>query len=227
MMQRALHKLLAAVVATTLTCVTAGSAFAAQITDLIAERATQEYGPAMPANGRFSIRMDQSLPDSGEYIQEFWIDRDTGQFIANIITDRGGIQRVWGLAVLTVPVPVVNRRIMPNEIIAATDVETIEMPWARVHAFAVTEVAQLQGMQVRRMLSPGRPVHHQSVIPPIVVSRGQRVTIELQHGPLKLSAIGKAIGDAHKGQEVRVVNLASNKTIIAIALSDGVVEAQF
>ena len=32
---------------------------------------------------------------------------------------------------------------------------------------------------------------------------------------------------AHLGQEVRVVNLSSNKTITAIAKGDGLVEAQF
>ncbi len=205
----------------------AGPGLAAPVAELVAERAEQEYGPAMPSNGTFSVRMPGGLPTEGEFIQEFWVDQDSGQFIANLVTPQGNIRRIQGLAVLTVPVPVVNRRIQPDEIVAETDVETIDMPWARVHAFAITEVDHLAGMQVRRMLAPGRPVHRASVIPPIVVARGDRVTIELEFGPLRLSARGKAITDAHKGQEVRVVNLESNKTIVAVATADGVVEAQF
>ncbi|MGH1447624.1 MAG: flagellar basal body P-ring formation chaperone FlgA [Cognatishimia sp.] len=200
---------------------------AAEVKQLIAERTEQEYGPAMPNNGAFSIRMAQGAPAEAEYLQEFWVDKDTGQFIANVVTALGEIRRVHGLAILNVPVPVVNRRIQPEEIIRPEDIEMIEMPWARVHSFAITDVADLNGMQVRRMLSAGRPVHRQSVIPPIIVSRGERVMIELQYGPLQLTAHGKAIGDAHLGQEVRVINLASNKTILAIARADGMVEALF
>jgi flagella basal body P-ring formation protein FlgA len=121
----------------------------------------------------------------------------------------------------------VNRRVQPDEIIQPRDIEMIDMAWARVHAFAITDYEELVGMQVRRMLAPGRPVHHQSVTPPVIVSRGDQVTIELQYGALKLTAKGKAIADAHLGQEVRVVNLSSNKTITAIATGDGLVEAQF
>ncbi|MDC0739459.1 flagellar basal body P-ring formation chaperone FlgA [Cognatishimia sp. SS12] len=200
---------------------------AAPITELVAERAAAEYAVAMPENGYFSVRLADGLPRDGEYIQEFWVDQDTGQFIANVVSDRGTIQRVFGLAVLTVPIPMVNRRIQPEEIIQPQDIEMVDVPWARVHNFAVIERENLEGMQVRRMLAAGRPVHRQSVIPPIVVARGDRVTIQLQFGGMHLTAKGKAISDAHKGQELRVVNLASNKTIIAVARANGLVEAQF
>lgn len=206
---------------------TAQPSWAALITDLVAERAEQELGPALPPNGQFQIHLADGLPRDGQFIQEFWIDQSSGQFIANVVTLQGDVTRVWGLAVLSVPIPVVNRRVQPDEILQPRDIEMIEMAWARVHAFAITEYEDLVGMQVRRMLSPGRPVHHQSVTPPIIVSRGDKVTIELQHGPLQLTATGKAISDAHLGQEVRVVNLSSNKTITAIAKGDGLVEAQF
>ncbi|TDK50216.1 flagellar basal body P-ring formation chaperone FlgA [Antarcticimicrobium luteum] len=202
-------------------------AAAAQISALVAERATQEVGPGMPDKGFFNVRMAEGLPDQGDFIREFWIDRDTGQFIANVITDLGEVRRVWGVATLTQPVPVPVRRIMPDEIVQPEDIEMVDMPWARVNAYAVTENAALVGMQVRRMLSPGRPVQLQSVQPPIIVSRGERVTIQLNYGGLELSAEGKAISDAHLGQEVRVVNLSSNKTIVGIARADGLVEASF
>lgn len=202
-------------------------AAAAEISGLVAERATQDFGPAMPEKGYFKIRMAEGLPVEGEFIREFWIDRDTGQFIANVITDRGEVQRVWGLATLTLPVPVPVRRMMPDDIVQPEDVEMVELPWARVNAYAVTEAEGLVGMQVRRMLTPGRPVQLQSVMPPVIISRGERVTIQLNHGGLQLSAKGKAISDAHLGQEVRVVNLSSNKTIVGIARADGLVEASF
>ncbi|MDK3016726.1 flagellar basal body P-ring formation chaperone FlgA [Pseudodonghicola flavimaris] len=200
---------------------------AAEIADLVAERATREYGSEMPAKGTFNVRMSADLPTEGEFIREFWIDRDTGQFIANVVRDSGEVTRVWGLATLTLPVPVPVRRLMPDTIVQPEDVEMVELPWVRINAFAVTEREDLVGMQVRRMLSPGRPVQLQSVIPPVIISRGERVVIQLSYGGLQLSAKGRAISDAHLGQEVRVVNLSSNKTIVGIARADGVVEASF
>ena len=202
-------------------------AAAADIAGLVGERAAREFGPAMPENGYFDVRLADGLPRDGEFIREFWIDRDTGQFIANVVTERGAVQRVWGAATLTQPVPVPVRRIMPDAIVQPEDVKMVDLPWARVNAYAVTEIEDLVGMQVRRMLTPGRPVQIQSVQPPIIISRGERVTIRLSHGGLRLSAKGKAISDAHLGQEVRVVNLSSNKTIVGVARADGLVEASF
>lgn len=202
-------------------------AAAAEIAALVAERATQDFGPGLPEKGYFNVRLAEGLPHDGEFIREFWIDRDTGQFIANVVTDLGEVRRVWGMATLTQPVPVPVRRIMPETIVQPEDVEMVEMPWARVNAFAVTELDGLVGMQVRRMLTPGRPVQLQSVQPPVIISRGERVTIQLSYGGLELSAEGKAISDAHLGQEVRVVNLSSNKTIVGVARADGLVEADF
>jgi flagella basal body P-ring formation protein FlgA len=66
----------------------------------------------------------------------------------------------------------------------------------------------------------------QSVIPPILVSRGEQVKIELNRGALRLSTLGKAMSDAHLGQEIRVVNLSSNKMITATTIGDGLVEVR-
>jgi flagella basal body P-ring formation protein FlgA len=202
-------------------------ALATATTELVAERAVTELGPTMPDNGWFEVRLDADLPQDGEFISDFWIDKKSGQFIANMVTTSGDTKRIWGVAVLTVSIPVPIRRMLPDEIIGETDIEIIEMPWQRVNAYAVLTADDLLGKQVRRLLNQGRPVQLQSVIPPIVVSRGQLVTIEFYRGPLYLTAEGKAISDAHLGQEVKVVNLASKMTIVGIARGEGKVEVSY
>lgn len=197
---------------------------AASVSDLVAERAEQEFGAAMPQRGYFDIRMQDLAIDQGEYIREFWIDQQTGKFIANVVTETADVYRVWGAAVLTVPVPVPMERKMPDEIVTEADIRIVEMPWGRLGAFAIDDPEELVGMQVRRMLVPGRPVPRHSVIPPIIIARGDKVKIKLKHGALQLVAKGRAVTDAHLGQDVRVVNLSSNKTITAIARQEGIVE---
>ncbi|WP_372884243.1 flagellar basal body P-ring formation chaperone FlgA [Shimia sp.] len=199
-------------------------AAAVPVTELVAERAGQEFGAALPASGYFDVRLSGDGIRDGHYIQEFWIDDRSGKFIANVVTEAGDTHRVWGVATLTVPVPIPVLRKLPEEIVTEADVQIVAMPWARLGAFAITDAKDLIGMQVRRMLVPGRPVPRQSVIPPIVIARGDRVTIELTYGALRLEAKGRAVNDAHLGQEVRVVNLSSKKTITATAKASGLVE---
>ena len=206
--------------------VVAGPALAqaVPVTDLIEERAVAELGATLPAKAKLDIRMDEGMIKKGNFVQEFWIDPDSGQFIANVVTDSGVPQRVWGLAMVTLTVPVPNRRIVPDEIVRAQDVSLVEMPMQRVGSYAINEYDQLVGQQVRRMLVTGRPVPRNSVMPPRIISRGEKVKIRLTHGGLQLTAKGRALDDAHKGQELRVVNLSSNKALSTIAMAAGVVE---
>lgn len=199
-------------------------ASAIKVAELIEERALEELGRVIPVNGRIDIRMAQGAISEGEFVQEFWIDSDSGQFIANIVTEYGEAHRVWGLAVMTIQVPVPLHRMLPEEIVKLSDLAMVELPMQRVGTFAIDSVDDLVGQQVRRMLVAGRPVPRKSVIPPVIINRGQKVKILLNFGGLQLTAMGRAMADAHAGQELRVVNLSSNKAISAFATLPGVVE---
>lgn len=197
---------------------------AADIEVLVAERAATEYDAALPAGGRFDVRLADGKGGQGEYIREFWIDPNTGKFIANVVTELGDVRRVWGAAILTVSIPVPTRRVDPGEILTANDLQVYDVAYARLSSFAVTEKSDLIGMEVKRALLPGRSVARKSVVPPSVVSRGEKVTIILKYGAMQLSAHGRALSDGYLGQEIRVVNLSSNKTISVVAVADGRVE---
>ncbi|SFE86261.1 flagella basal body P-ring formation protein FlgA [Sulfitobacter brevis] len=195
-----------------------------KVTDLVHERAVAELAETLPDNGRIEINLAEGVVTEGAFIQEFWMDPNSGQFIANVVSEFGEVDRVWGLAVMTVEVPVPSRRLLPDEIVQAADLHMVALPLQRLGAFAINDPADLVGQQVRRMLVAGRPVPRQSVIAPLVIVRGEKIKIVLRHGGLALSATGRAMEDAHKGQILRVVNLSSNKTISAVATGAGIVE---
>ena len=218
--------MLQAITACTLLWAVQVQALTLPVTELVEERATAEMGRTIPANGRIDVRLAKGVIHEGEFIQEFWMDQQTGQFIANVVTEHGETQRVWGVAVMTVEVPVPSRRIMPDEIVGPADLMMIELPLQRLGRFALFDADELIGKQVRRMLVAGRPVPRHSVIPPIIITRGEKVKILLDYGGLQLSARGRAMSDAHAGQELRVVNLSSNKAISAIAAADGIVKVE-
>lgn len=207
-----------------LSVISASMAQAVPISVLVDEKARESVGPAMPARGRFDISVQPGAPEKAVIISAWWMDTATGRYIANVVTHSGETRRISGMATLTVSVPVPLRRMMPGDIIAETDLGVIDLPAARIGAYAVIDPADLMGMQVRSLLTEGRPVMTQSVMEPLVVNRGDLVTIRYLDGALELSSPGRALANAHRGQDVRIVNLVSNATVSGIASADGIVE---
>ena len=197
---------------------------AESLTVLVEERAAAEYGPTLPEAGVFDVVLQAGGLTEARLLSGFWIDLSTGQFVADAVTDMGEVKRIMGLATVSVPVPVPVRRMMPEEIIDERDLTIVNLPHARVGAFAVTDSAKLVGMEVRSLLAQGRPVMNRAVRQPLVIDRGDRVNIRYSDGLLELSAPGRALGEAHRGQEVKIVNLVSNTSVVGIATAEGTVE---
>ncbi len=194
------------------------------VATLIAEKATADTGAAMPPGGRFQVSLETPEPRQAEMVSAFSMDPRSGQFAANVVTAAGELRRVYGLAVLTVPVPVPTHQILPGEQIGPDDLRTVPVAYAQLDAYAITDPARLEGMEARQTLAAGRPVQQQSVTAPLAINRGDRVSIQFVSGRLSLSAPGRAISSAQADQEVRVINLASNRTIVGIARPGRIVE---
>ena len=202
----------------------ASAAAAVPVEELVSEKAAESLGAEMPDTGRFRITFQRRDYEEAELISAFWMDRATGQFLANAVTADGTVTRLQGLAILVLPVPVPTRRMMPGDIIAAADLQTVDVPYARIGPFALTETHALVGKEVRRALSQGRPVMMQSVAEPLVIARGDKVSIRFDDGKLSLVAPGRALDDGYRGAEIRVVNLVSNVLVTGVAMPGGYVE---
>ena len=200
------------------------SVMAEKLDVLIQEKAVEAYGSILPESGNFDIIFQTAGIHDAVVISAFWMDKNTSQFIANAVTQDGVVRRIGGLAILTVQVPVPVRRLMPNEIVMKEDVEIQRMHYSRVGAYAVTDVKDLIGKQVRRLLTKGRPVMTQSVMNERIIDRGDIVEIRYLDGPLKLTATGRALGDAYRGQEIKIVNLIGNITVVGVASGEGLVD---
>lgn len=191
---------------------------------LIEEQVRQSWGHELPPEALIRIRFSGNVVAEAELISAFWMDRDTGRFLANAVTDTGVTHRLEGLALAQLALPVPARRMMPGEVVGPEDIVLTEMSLRRVGAYTITDAAALEGMQVRRMLAPGRPVMTQSVMQPLVIDRGDKVNILYDDGRLVLTAPGRALDSAHRGAELRIVNLVSNAPLEAIARGPGLVE---
>jgi flagella basal body P-ring formation protein FlgA len=202
----------------------ASTALAAPVDVLVEEEARRRYAEAVGADTTLTVTLTEDSIAEALLLSAFWMDPDTGQFLANAVTEAGAERRIRGYVIVTLPVAVPARKMMPGEIISQADLRVIEVPRIRLNSFSVTDPAHLVGKQVRSLLTPGRQIMAQAVQEPIVIRRGQNVSIRLVGERLELTAPGRALTDAHAGEEIKVVNSASNVTLRGIARANGSVE---
>lgn len=86
--------------------------------------------------------------------------------------------------------------------------------------------AEAAGQEATHRIMAGTPVHASDVAQPRVVRRGEAVTISIATGALRITSAGRALADAGKGEPVRVLNIATSRTLDAVADAPGQVSIQ-
>jgi len=145
-------------------------------------------------------------------------DTASGRFSALILVGGGSNpQRIMlaGRTFSTTPVPVLRRAVSPGEVIRKDDIEITHRREDQIARDAITDPARLLGTTPRSRLRSGEPVRENETRAPVMVTRNAQVVIRLAHGPMTLTAQGKAEEDGSRGDVIRVRNLQSNKTIEA------------
>jgi flagella basal body P-ring formation protein FlgA len=147
------------------------------------------------------------------------LDPRSGRFSAFVSAPSGATgaqrQRVTGTLVVETEVPVPNRPVAMGEVLGAGDIEQIKLPRDRLAADTIVDPAQLIGKSARHMLPAELAVHTGDVQDPLVVHKGDLVTIALHTAAMDLTAQGKALDDGALGTAIRVANTQSNRIIDA------------
>jgi flagella basal body P-ring formation protein FlgA len=127
--------------------------------------------------------------------------------------------------IATIRIVVPAHDIMRGEVIGETDLTYAEVPDA-IPATTITKFADLTGMQTRRMLRAGQGVRPDDVRRPVVVSKGQTVTMTFSAPGVELSAMGRAMSEGGIGDTVTVQNPASFRMVSATVTGAGTVRAE-
>ncbi|ARE40404.1 Flagellar basal-body P-ring formation protein FlgA [Rhodovulum sp. P5] len=88
---------------------------------------------------------------------------------------------------------------------------------------ALVEQADAIGQEARVNLYAGRPIRAGDIGPPAIIERNQIVTVLYAGRGLTIAAEGRALERAGVGDMVRVMNLASRKTVNGYVSEDGTV----
>lgn len=128
---------------------------------------------------------------------------------------------------MSVPAVVATRRMEKGDRISPDDVKLAEVNQNLVHSGALTDVKQAVGQACRTRLQPGQPILAKDLTKAEVIGKGDRVTIVAQSGALKVTAVGQAKQSGAMGENIQILNTASNKTIMAKVVGVGIVEVIF
>jgi len=125
--------------------------------------------------------------------------------------------RVW-VAVRSLP---------RGHVVARKDLRRERRDLEEVRGRPVSSLDGLVGLQTSRHVSRDRVLTASLVERPPVVSRGDRVSLRLTSGPLRIEAPGEVREDARAGETVRVLNLSSRREVTGVVDARGVVHVRF
>ncbi|HTQ14908.1 MAG TPA: flagellar basal body P-ring formation chaperone FlgA [Rhizomicrobium sp.] len=106
-----------------------------------------------------------------------------------------------------------------------SDLEYQDVDAAQVQPGVVTSMNALDGMQTRRLLRAGEPVRPDDVRKPILVTKGQTVTMTFDAPGITLTATGKALTEGGLGETVTIQNPVSFRQITGVVTGAGEVRA--
>lgn len=135
-------------------------------------------------------------------IEDLALDENRGRFAAVLAVtaddDSERRVRITGRLRGMTELPVPNRRIPRGEIITAADLTWVQVENRSLQKNVILAESNLVGMAPRRGLRAGQPVHISDVNPPVLVKKGQLVTIILSTPNMMLTARGRALQNGRR-----------------------------
>jgi len=125
----------------------------------------------------------------------------------------------------TVRIVVPAHDIARGEVIGETDLTYATVDGTALMAGVPTKISEVAGLQTRRVLSAGQPFRAQDMRRPVVVTKGQTVTMQFAAPGVELTAMGRAMTEGGVGDTVTVQNPASYRMVAATVTAPGVVRA--
>jgi flagella basal body P-ring formation protein FlgA len=158
-------------------------------------------------------------------LQAAHYDHRSRRFAATLVVAADGMAgwrgRITGRALLTVPVVVATRRLAVGEIVRPADLRETRLRAARVRPGSAQRAEEVVGRQLRRPIAANLPYVLVDLVAPTVVARNQLVLMLLDGPGLTMTAQGRALEAAARGERVPVMNLGSRSIVEAEAIGPG------
>jgi len=123
------------------------------------------------------------------------------------------------------PVAIASRNLQRGDVISENDLTTDVKDISNFRmGFALTADA-LIGKEVKSAINKGETFRNSSLDSPLVIRRGDTVSMEATVGEISVRSSGTAVSDGRIGQQIRVKNLQSARVINARVIASGRVQS--
>ena len=150
-------------------------------------------------------------------LESFQLDDRTRSFsaIVRAPADDENAARVTvkGRVHIVVEAPVLGRAVAIGNVIEESDIVWKDIRLDRVGNGVVTVADDLIGFVPRRRIRPMHPVRTRDVQRPLMVRKGEPVTMNFIRVNLVLTMSGRALENGSKGETIRVLNVRTKKTV--------------
>lgn len=117
---------------------------------------------------------------------------------------------------LMTSVPVLAQAKRSGDIITASDITQLDIRSADLSAQMIIDEKQLLGLSPRRSLPAMRPVAAGDIVQPMLVKKGDMVTVTLQNGTMHLTTQARALENGGSGSLIKVMNMSSRQVLDAV-----------
>ena len=208
-----------------------GKIGSSQIVDRVGEFLTLELQSAAIARG--ATRTDVvvgaldsrlRLDDCGAHMQ-MSADLSKPRSRVNVRVTCGG-EAPWGMYVpanvsIYKPVVVAARNLSRGETLGSADITKEERDILASGSVPLEDTEQAVGLLVNRSVSQGIELTGKMLERPVLVKRGDRITLTSTAGGIAVSTTVEARENGKEGERIRVKNLSSGRTVDAIVAPDG------
>jgi len=156
-------------------------------------------------------------------VQQMSFDQGTGRFTAMLSWGTAADERtrLSGRFLRMTEVPVLADRVMRGELISESNIKWVTMPESRLSRTVITDQDMLVGMTAKRALQPGKTISANDVRRPLLVNRGEAVTMILTTPSMQLTTKGRALESGSNGDTIRISNVQSKTVIDAVVTGSG------
>lgn len=115
----------------------------------------------------------------------------------------------------TVRIPVLATSMGSGDIVDDTLIDWIDVPAAKMNGMIAQTSNEIVGMALRRPVRAGAPLRKTDLQKPVLVAKGEAVTVTYRTRSVFLTAQGKALQDGALGDVVRILNPQSKLVVEA------------
>ncbi|MGB9712552.1 MAG: flagellar basal body P-ring formation chaperone FlgA [Dissulfurimicrobium sp.] len=158
-------------------------------------------------------------------------ERPLGMFtcIFTVKVDGKIKHRVRGCGFVEIYRPVVcaAKALPKGHILSLDDINMIRQPISRIYDSFFDDPAKVTGLALTRFVQPGQILTDRMVAQPLVVHRGDIVTIVADSPSFTITTPGKVMQDGALGEAIKVQNIMSKREIVAVVKDAKTVSVRF